>query len=235
LGKSVANLRIVSYGSEPFRDRQEVGQLLAWELRNLPGRNLVVLGIPRGGVAVAFELARALDAELDIILAHKLRTPGHPELAMGSVSENGKIFLNQEVVSEIGIDKRAIEEEKQIQLKEIRRRSRLIRRVRRRVPLKGKVAVITDDGVATGATTQAAFWAVRQEKPSLLVAAIPVGPEDVLGRLAKEVDEMVCLRAPRFFSAVGQFYLRFEPVDDDEVLRILKEEQKRYPVRRAKP
>jgi putative phosphoribosyl transferase len=212
-----------------------VGQLLAWELRSLPGRNLVVLGIPRGGVIVARELARALDAELDIVLAHKLRAPDHPELAMGSVSENGKVFLNEEVVTELGVSKVAIDEEKRAQLEEIKRRSRLIRRVRRRVPLKGKVAVVTDDGVATGATTQAAFWAVRQEKPSLLVAAIPVGPEDVVGHLAEEVDEMVCLRAPRFFSAVGQFYLRFEPVDDEEVLRILREEQKRHPSNRPRP
>jgi putative phosphoribosyl transferase len=230
----MANLRIISYSSERFRDRLEVGQLLAWELRSLPGRNLVVLGIPRGGVIVARELARALDAELDIILAHKLRAPGHPELAMGAVSENGKVFLNEEVVTELGASKRAIDEEKLMQLEEIGRRSRLMRRVRRRLPLKGRVVVVTDDGVATGATTQAAFWAVRQEKPSLLVAAIPVGPEDVVRRLAEEVDEMVCLRTPRFFSAVGQFYIRFEPVDDEEVLGILREEQKAHPAKRPK-
>jgi putative phosphoribosyl transferase len=230
----MANVRIVSYTGEPFRDRLEVGQLLAWELRRLPGRNLVVLGIPRGGVVVARELARALDAELDIVLAHKLRAPGHPELAMGSVAESGKVFLNEEVVGELGASQQYINEEAQAQLAEIKRRARLIRRVRRRVALKGKVAVVTDDGVATGATTQAAFWAVRQEKPALLVAAIPVGPADVVGRLAKEVDEMVCLRTPPLFSAVGQFYLRFEPVGEEEVLRILKEEQKRHPAKRPK-
>ena len=223
----MVRLRIISHSGEPFRDRQEVGQLLAWELRNLPGRNLVVLGIPRGGIIVAQGLAQTLDAELDIVLAHKLRAPGHPELAMGSVAESGKTFLNDQVVSELRISDHYIEEETAAQLAEIKRRARLVRRVRPRVPLKGKIVIVTDDGVATGATTQAAFWAVRQEKPALLVAAIPVGPEDVVRRLAKDVDEMVCLRTPPLFSAVGQFYLRFEPVDDEDVLKILREEQKR--------
>jgi predicted phosphoribosyltransferase len=193
----------------------------------LPGRNLVVLGIPRGGIVVAQELAQALDAELDIVLAHKLRTPGHPELAIGSVAESGKIFLNEEVVTGLGISQHYIEEERKTQLAEIKRRARLIRRMRPLVLLKGKTVIVTDDGVATGATTQAALWAVRQDRPALLVAAIPVGPEDVVRRLSKDVDEMVCLRTPRFFSAVGQFYLRFEPVDDADVLKILMEEQKR--------
>jgi predicted phosphoribosyltransferase len=187
----------------------------------------VVLGIPRGGIIVARELAQTLDAELDIVLAHKLRAPGHPELAMGSLAENGKIFLNGQVVTELGISQHYIEEETAAQLAEIKRRARLVRRIRPRVLLKGKIVIVTDDGVATGATTQAAFWAVRQERPALLVAAIPVGPEDVVRRLAEDVDEMVCLRTPSFFSAVGQFYLRFEPVDDADVLKILREEQKR--------
>jgi len=223
----MAKLRIISHSSEPFRDRQEVGQLLAWELRRLPGRDLVVLGIPRGGVIVAREVAQTLDAELDIVLAHKLRTPGHPELAMGSVAEDGKIFLNEQLVTELGISRYLIEEETAAQLTEITQRARLIRRIHARVQLKGKTVIVTDDGVATGATTQAAFWAVRREKPSLLVAAIPVGPEDVVRRLAQDVDQLVCLRAPRFFSSVGQFYQRFEPVDDADMLKILMEEQKR--------
>ena len=223
----MSKLRIVSHGSETFRDRQEVGQLLAWELRYLPGRNLVVLGIPRGGIVVAQVLAQTLDAELDIVLAHKLRTPGHPELAMGSVAEDGKIFLNEEVVTQLGIGKRYIREERARQLAEIKRRAQQIREVFPRVPLKGKTVVVTDDGVATGATTQAALWAVRQERPAALVAAIPVGPEEVVRRLAEDVDEMVCLRTPRFFSAVGQFYARFDPVGDADVLRIMREERKR--------
>lgn len=223
----MGKLRIISHSSEPFRDRREVGQLLAWELRSLPGRNLLVLGIPRGGLIVAQELAKTLDAELDVVLAHKLRAPGRPELAIGSVAEDGKVFLNQEVVVELEVSQQYIDKETKAQLTEIKRRARLIRKVRSRVPLKDKVVIITDDGVATGATTQAAFWAARQQRPALVVAAIPVGPEDVVRRLAKDVDELICLRTPPFFSAVGQFYMRFEPVDDADVLRILREEVKR--------
>ncbi len=224
----MAKLRIISRSGEPFRDRQQAGQLLAWELRNLPGRNLVVLGIPRGGVIVGRELAGTLDAEFDIVLAHKLRSPGNAELAIGAVGETGKVFINQELVTELHVTRKYINAEVQLQLEEIKRRSELFRAARPQVPLEGKIAVVTDDGVATGATTQAALWVVRQESPSRLVAAIAVGPEDVVRRLAKDVDEMVCLRTPRFFSAVGQFYKRFEPVDDSEVLRVLREEQRRH-------
>jgi putative phosphoribosyl transferase len=230
----MGKLRIISSSSEPFRDRYEVGQLLAAELRKLQGRNLIVLGIPRGGVIVARELAKTLDAELDIVLAHKLRAPGHPELAMGSLAENGKVFLNQDVVMDLRVNQQYIEKEKEEQLTEMKRRARLVRRIRPRIPLKDKTVIVTDDGVATGATTQAAFWAVRQEKPALLIGAIPVGPEDVVRRLVKDVDELVCLRTPPFFTAVGQFYLQFEAVDDAEVLRILREEMKKRSARAAK-
>ena len=178
----MGKLHIVSSSSQPFRDRREAGQLLAQELKGLVGRNLVVVGIPRGGVVIAQELTWALDAELDIILARKLRTPGHEELAMGSVAEDGRAFLNQEVISELGISSAAVEQERKLQMTEITRRAQLFRQVRPRVPLKGRTVVVTDDGVATGATTQAAFWAVRHEGPKTLIAAIPVGAEHKIGR-----------------------------------------------------
>jgi putative phosphoribosyl transferase len=223
----MGKLRIVSNSSEPFRDRREAGRLLSQELKGLIGRNPVVLGVPRGGVVVAQELARALDGELDIVLARKLRTPGHEELAMGSVAEGGRAFLNREVISELGINRASIEQEKRLQMAEIARRTQLFRQVRPRVPLRGRTVIVTDDGVATGATTQAAFWAVRHEGPDTLIAAIPVGAEETVRRLAADVDEMLCLRTPPFFAAVGQFYVRFEPVEDEDVLDILREEQQR--------
>jgi predicted phosphoribosyltransferase len=223
----MGKLRIVSSSSQTFRDRREAGQLLAQELKDLAGRNLVVLGIPRGGIVIAQEIARALDAELDIVLARKLRTPGHEELAMGSVTEDGRAFLNQEVISGLGISNATIEQEKKLQMVEITRRAKLFRRVRPRVPIGGRTVVITDDGVATGATTQAAFWAVRHEGPKTLIAATPVGAEHTIRRLAAGVDEMLCLRTPPFFAAVGQFYLRFDPVEDEDVLEILRAEQQR--------
>lgn len=217
-------LRIVSYSSERFRDRAEAGKLLAYELRELRGRRPVVLGIPRGGIIVAREMARALDGELDIVLSRKLRTPGQWELAMGSVSEDGKLFLNDAVIRGMSVINAYIQQEKEVQIKEIARRRELIRKIKPRVSLEGRIVIVTDDGIATGATAQAAFWAARQEHPEKLIAAFPVGPQDTVTRLAQDVDEMVCLRAPEIYYAVGQFYARFEQIEDEEVLEIMREE-----------
>ena len=216
-------LRIVSHSAEPFRDRVEAGRLLGAELDSLRGQGAVVLGIPRGGLVVAQALAAAIGGQLDIVLARKLRTPGHPELALGSVSEDGRLFLNDRLVELMGIDRSYIEAEKAAQMAEMNRRCALVRRIAPKIPLAGKRVIVTDDGVATGATLQAALWAARQEKPLLLVAALPVGPEDTIERLAADADEMLCLRAPADFAAVGQFYLRFDQVEDDTVLAILRQ------------
>ena len=223
----MSKLRILSHTSELFKDRQEAGELLAHELAQFQGRRVVVLGIPRGGMIVAQELARRLQADLDIVLAHKLRTPGYTELAMGSVAEDGKLFLNEDVIRELNVNEAYIRQEKARQLAEIRRRTDLFRRVRPKVSLAGRTVIVTDDGVATGATTQAALWAVRLENPEKLIAALPVGPENTIRRLGEDVDEMICLRTPPLFAAVGQFYLRFDSVEDEEVLKILEEEQQR--------
>jgi putative phosphoribosyl transferase len=225
----MGSLRIISRSSQRFRDRAEAGALLAAELGQYRGKKAVVLGIPRGGMVVAAELAVALGAEVDIVLAHKLRTPGQAELAMGSVSEGGKLFLNMDVVRSLRIGEAYIQHEKEAQMAEIARRTALFRGVRPRVDLAGRIVIVTDDGVATGATTQAALWAVRLEKPARLVAALPVGPEDTIARLAEDVDEMVCLRTPPFFAAVGQFYARFDPVEDEDVLKILAEQAGNVP------
>ena len=221
--RKMAQLRILSFSSAPFRDRGEAGKLLAGELSEYRGQNAVVLGIPRGGIAVAREIAQALDAGMDIVLAHKLGTPGHEELAMGSVSEDGTLFLNREIVREFDIGETYIQQEKARQLTEIKRRTEFIRQVWPKIPLEGRIVIVTDDGVATGATTQAALWAVKLEHPKKLIAAIPVGPEDTIRRLAEDVDEMLCLRVPAQFSAVGQFYEQFNPVEDEDVLTILRD------------
>jgi predicted phosphoribosyltransferase len=145
---------------------------------------------------------------------------------MGSVAEDGTLFLNEPIIQKLGIEKAYIEREKAHQLAEITRRAKLIRRIRPKVHLKGRTVIVTDDGVATGATTQAALWAARLEYPERLIAALPVGPEDIVTRLAKDVDEMICLRTPPLFAAVGQFYRHFYPVEDEEMLKILQEEFK---------
>ena len=219
--KRMGQLRIVSRTNEPFLDRSEAGKLLAAELADYRGKEPVVLGIPRGGIVIAREIVEALGGVLDVVLAHKLGTPGHAELAMGSVSEAGRVFLNEDVVTSVNVSADYIEAEKARQLAQIRRRIEMIRKVRPKVPLKGRTVIVTDDGVATGATTQAAFWAVAMEQPEKLVAAIPVGPEETVSRLAKHVDEMVCLKAPPLFYAVGQFYSRFNAVEDEDMLSIL--------------
>jgi putative phosphoribosyl transferase len=226
----MGKIRIISNSGEMFNDRQEAGRLLAVELMEYRGQNTTVLGIPRGGMVVAAELARNLDTELDIVISRKLRAPGYPELAMGSVAESGKTFLNDSVIQDVKVSKAAMEREKEVQLEEIKRRSALVRKIQPRMLLTGRIAIVTDDGVATGATTQAALWAVRQEKPDKLIAAVPVGSEQAIRRLADEVDEMVCLRTPPFFFAVGQFYRNFPQVEDEEVLNILKENKRRNAV-----
>ena len=220
-------LRIVSYSDEPFTDRLEAGQLLGRELKKWRGQRAVVLGIPRGGLIVARELARALEADLDIVLSRKLGAPGNPELAIGSIAEDGRLFLNEMLVSEMAVESGYLQQEKERQLAEIRRRTELIRRFLPKMPLEGKVVIVTDDGVATGATMQAALWAARQEHPRVLIAALPVGPVENVRRLAEAADEMVCLRAPSIFSAVGQFYMRFDQVGDEEVLELLKDQRQR--------
>ncbi|PPD57721.1 phosphoribosyltransferase [Dehalogenimonas etheniformans] len=223
----MANWRILSRNGEPFADRTEAGNLLAAELKDYAGRNTVVLGIPRGGMAVARQIALQLDAKLDIVLSRKLRSPGQPELAFGAISEDDQVSLNQDVVRMLDISEDFIEREKAFQMAEIKRRNRVFREVSPRVPLNGMIAIITDDGVATGATFKVALAAARHEKPGKLIAALPVGPEDTIKSLARDADELVCLRSPADFGAVGQFYRRFEQLDDADVLDILRQDRDR--------
>lgn len=207
--------------------------MLAHQLENVEIREskfqipLVVLGVPRGGIVVAREIAHALQADLDMVLAHKLGAPGNPELAIGAVCEDGKLFLDEEISSYMGVDDDYIKREKSRQLQEIARRVKRYRSVLPKIPLAGRVAIVTDDGVATGATLQAALWAVRQENPKKIVAALPVGPQETLEKLSRDADETICLQAPPFFSAISQFYSYFNQVEDEELLEILQEESKR--------
>ena len=223
----ISKVHIISYSGEPFRSRLQAGQLLAQELSNLKGKKAVVLGIPRGGIVVAKALAEEIGADLDIVISRKLGSPGRSELAIGALAENGELFLNQYIIGELLIPDRYVEQEKERQMVEIKRRSQLIRAILPKVPLEGRVVVVTDDGVATGATMQAAVWAIRRENPKKLIIAIPVASEEAVNRLAEDVDELICLRMPPDFSAVGQFYLQFGQTIDEEVLDILRQEKER--------
>ena len=223
----MGTLQIVSNSKEPFNGRAEAGQSLAQHLKEYRGQKAAVLGIPRGGIIIAQQIAEALEADLDIVLSHKLGAPGNPELAIGAVCEDGKLFIDERISSYVGADDSYIEQEKARQLQQIARRIELYREVLAKLPLTARIVIITDDGVATGATMQAALWAVRQEKPKKIIAALPVGPEDTLKRLSKDADQTICLQAPSFFSALSQFYLQFAQVEDQELLEILEAESKR--------
>jgi len=220
----MGKIRIFSRDSEPFTGRVEAGGMLSRELKNYHGKDAVVLGIPRGGVVIGRELARELEAELDIVLSRKLGAPGNPELAIGAVSEDGRLFLHERLLTRGFAEGPYIEEEKARQLAEIARRIDMYRKVRPKARLKNRIVIVTDDGLATGATMQAALWAARQERPRKLIAAVPVAPEDTVARLKDDADEIIVLRTPEFFAAVGQFYRQFDQIDDEEVLHILKEE-----------
>ncbi len=215
-------LQVVSYSDVSFTGRAQAGKLLAENLQYLKGKNTVVLGIPRGGMVIANEIYRALNADLDIVLARKIGAPGEPELAIGSVGEDGKLLLNDDLVFRTGADKFYIEEENQRQLAEIRKREKIFRKVKPKVPLNGRTVIITDDGVATGATMQAALWSVRQENPQKLIVAVPIGAKESVELLSLQADRVIVLRVPQYLGAIGGFYEHFEQSSDAQVLEFLK-------------
>ena len=227
----MGTVHIISDSSEPFESREQAGEQLARQLRKFSGRRPVVLGIPRGGIVIAYEIAARLKADLDVILAHKLGAPHNPELAIGAVLEDGTHFVNKMTASYVGADQSYIRQEKAIQLDRMTHRAQQYRRVLPRLSLDGRVVVVTDDGVATGASMQAALWAVRAQSPESIVLALPVGPDDTVRMLSKTADETMCLKAPPDFQALSRFYLRFEQVSDEQVLTILEQETQRRPER----
>jgi predicted phosphoribosyltransferase len=219
----MGNLRIISHSAYEFRDRKEAARMLGKELIDYHGTNPVVLGILRGGIVVADELSDILDGELDIVLSRKLGAPYNPELAIGAVNEHGELFLNKEIMNYINADSIYVQKEKKRQMEEINRRIKKYRTILPKINLENRIVIVTDDGVATGATMQAALWAIRQETPERLIAALPVGPMDSIERLSKDADELICLSVPSYFAAVGQFYINFEQVNDSKVMEIIEE------------
>lgn len=212
---------IMSRSAAPFADRLEAGRLLARELEGLRAEHPVVLGIPRGGVVVAAEIADHLGAELDIVLSRKIGAPGNPELAIGAIAEDGRLFLDEQLARRVGASAPFIAREQGRQLEEIARRVALFRKVRPKIPLLSRTVIVADDGLATGATMQAALWAVHRDRPRSTVAAVPVGAADTVERLSRSADALFCLRVPEDFGAVGRFYRVFDQVEDEEVLAIL--------------
>ncbi len=205
-----------------FQDRIEAGRVLAERLGSYRGKDVLVLGIPRGGVPVAAEVARRLDADLDVLVARKLGAPGEPELAIGAVTANGGEFVNEEMVGYLGVSRAYLESVKLEQMAEARRREELFRGNRPVEQIRDRVVILVDDGLATGATMRAAVRSVRKHRPARLLVAVPVGSREACAALRGEVDEVVCPRVPAFFGAVGNFYENFEPTEDSEVESILR-------------
>jgi putative phosphoribosyl transferase len=207
----------------PFRDRVEAGRALAARLAPFRGQHAVVLGIPRGGVPVAREVARAIEGELDIIVARKLGAPFSEELAIGAVTADGARYLNPDVVRDLGVTPEYLERVTATQLAEARRREARFRGGASGPALKDRIVVLVDDGLATGATMQAAVRAVRAAHPRRLVVGVPVAASDTCQALRAAVDELVCLATPEPFYSVGAHYEHFEAVPDAEVEAILKQ------------
>ena len=205
-----------------FADRVEAGRELAAGLREYAGRDdVVVLALPRGGIPVAFEVARELGAPLDVILVRKLGLPEQPELAMGAIASGGVRVLNDEVVRATAVSPEEIEEVAAREGEELARRERLYRGERPPPAIEGKVAILVDDGLATGSTMLAAIGALRRQRPARIVVAAPIAPPETCEELRREADDVVCVRTPEPFLAIGAWYERFPQVSDDEIRNLL--------------
>ncbi|MBM7439097.1 phosphoribosyltransferase family protein [Streptomyces sp. HB132] len=204
-----------------FTDRTDAGRRLAVALRHLERRDPVVLGLPRGGVPVAYEVAQALRAPLDVIVVRKLGVPYRPELGFGAIGEGGVRVISDEIVRHAGVRETDLLAVERAEEAELLRRARTYREGRPRLPLEGRTAVVVDDGVATGATAKAACQVVRAQGAAHVVLAVPVASPDVAARLREDVDEVVCLSTPSLFSAVGEWYRDFSQTSDEEVVSLL--------------
>lgn len=204
-----------------FKDRVEAGKKLAKKFKKI--KNPVVLAIPRGGVVLGAEIAKKLKAPLDIIVARKLGAPGSPELAIGAVTADGEMNLDEGLIERIGVDYEYILKEQEEQMKEAARREELYRDNRPKPNLKGKTVVLVDDGLATGATMESAVRSAKASGALKIIVVIPVAPRDTVTHFEKIVDEVVVLYVPEIFRAIGEFYSDFLQVSDEHVIEILRE------------
>jgi putative phosphoribosyl transferase len=207
----------------PFRDRAEAGRALARVLSHYAGRDdVIVLALPRGGVPVAAEVAKELGAPLDVFLVRKLGVPGHEELAMGAIASGGVLVLDDGVLRWLGISEDQVQRALTRELDELRRREAAYRNGRPLPDLKGKTVILVDDGLATGASMQAAARAVRRHQPARIVIAVPVASRATCDQFRDDVDEVVCAVTPEPFYAVGNWYEDFSQTSDEEVRELLE-------------
>lgn len=215
-----------------FENRREAGRRLARALtkRGYQGENTLVLGIPRGGLVVADEVARALSAALDVIIARKLRAPYQPELGIGAVVNEGHILLNEDLIRTVGASQNYVSLEILFQKQELERRLRFYRNGSPAPEVTGKTVIIVDDGIATGYTFRASLESVRKRRPDRLVAATPVAARDSAETLKTFADDFVCLSIPASFRSVGAWYQNFDQVSDEEAAAILRRNRSRWPL-----
>jgi len=205
-----------------FDDRRDAGRALVLEIQRLGLDNPLILGLPRGGIPVAFEIAKALDAELDTLVVRKLGAPFQPELAVGAIASGGIKVLNEDVLNRAsGLNESVLEKIIEREKLELARREFAYRGDREHSPLAGRNVVLVDDGMATGATMRAAALAVRSQRPAKLIVAVPTASQDALEMIEALADEVICLEAPPHFYAVGEWYRHFGQTTDDEVRRLL--------------
>lgn len=205
-----------------FKDRAEAGRILAERLKENAGAGTVVLALPRGGVPVAFELAVALDAELDVLPVRKLGVPGQPELAMGAIAPGGALYVDHDTMRAAHVTQAQFDAVLAAEQSELARREALYRRDSAPSAVEGRTAVVVDDGIATGATMQAAVKALRERRPARVIVAVPVAPAGVQADFVNVADEFVCVAQPALFFSVGQHYTDFGQTTDEEVSDLLE-------------
>jgi putative phosphoribosyl transferase len=212
-------------GGLPFQDRVTAGRALGARLAAMGLADPVVLALPRGGVPVGLEVARALNAPLDLLLVRKIGVPWQPELAVGAVMDGGEpvVVIEPYVQAETGIDREYVEKRAAQELQEIERRRALYLAHRAPEAVAGRTAIVVDDGIATGTTVRAALRGLRKRGPARLVLAVPVAPPETIDALRAEVDDVVCLAQPEPFGAIGYFYLDFHQLTDDEVIALMRQ------------
>lgn len=206
-----------------FHDRKNAGEKLAEKLKKYKGQSdVVILGLPRGGVVIANEISKKLKLPLDIIVPRKVGAPGNPELAIGAITESGEKIFDEEIVKYTRAGQEYIDKTVEEEKKEAQRRLKIYRAGKPPVDLKGKTIILIDDGIATGSTMRAAIASVKAKKAHKVVVAVPVLARDTVKKIEKEADELIYLDAPLFFGAVGTFYEIFDQTDDEEVIEIMK-------------
>jgi predicted phosphoribosyltransferase len=211
----------------PFRDREEAGKEVARALAEFRGKNVLVLGMPRGGVVVAKEVSEALGAPLDIVVTRKIGAPGEPEFALGAVTQEGDVIVDSRAVESVGATSEYLREEARKKKSEVLERMRSLRGDMSYPSLEGRTIIIVDDGMATGNSMKAAVQSVRKRGPKEVIVAVPVAPREAVAELSRDGTRVVCLERPHFFFAIGEFYKDFEQVEDSEVRQLLEDVWKR--------